>query len=82
MTTKVSGLIKAGAVMYMLWGVVHFFGVMNGLIYLTQGSDAFLAAQTVSHSTTPHRKSGSPSSTAERMAWDAAAPCSAWSWTR
>jgi hypothetical protein len=44
MMTKVSGLIKAGAVMYMLWGVVHFFGVMNGLIYLTQGSDALLAA--------------------------------------
>jgi hypothetical protein len=44
MTTNVNGLIKAGAVMYILWGVVHFFGLMNALIYLTQGSDAFLAA--------------------------------------
>jgi hypothetical protein len=44
MTTNVTGLIKAGAAMYILWGFVHFFGVMNGLTYLTRGPDAFLAA--------------------------------------
>jgi len=43
MTPNVNGPIKAGAVMYILWGVVHLFGLMNGFTYLTQGSNAFLA---------------------------------------